>query len=121
MATAQTRPTPPPVAVRPRRRIVVIAASVVAVVAVLLIWYWQPLNAYARSGAAYGARIGCSCRYVAGRSLGDCRKDFERRMGLVRLSEDHEARSVTASVPLLASQTATLRDGFGCVLEKYED
>jgi hypothetical protein len=40
-------------------------------------------------------------------------------MSLVRLSEDDRAKSVTASVPLLASETATYREGFGCVLEKW--
>lgn len=42
-------------------------------------------------------------------------------MALVSLGEDIEAKSVTARVPLLASQTAILRQGEGCVLEKWED
>jgi hypothetical protein len=31
-----------------------------------------------------------------------------------------QARSVTARFPLLASQTATYREGWGCVLEKWD-
>lgn len=83
--------------------------------------YWQPLNAYAVTGASYGARVACSCRYVGERSLSDCRKDFEPGMELVRLSEDEDAQSVTANVPLLSSQTAFFRKGEGCVLEPWTD
>ncbi len=86
----------------------------------MVIWFWGPIMGYARTGASFGARVVCSCRYVAGRSLADCRKDFEPGMGLVVLSEDKEAKSVTARFPLLATQTATWQDGPGCVLEKWD-
>lgn len=95
---------------------------VLAVVAVAaLAWFWGPLRSYAVTGAAVGARVACSCRHVEGRALADCRSDFEPGMELVRLSEDEQARSVTASFPLLASQTATFRPGEGCLLEKWAD
>ena len=42
-------------------------------------------------------------------------------MGFVFLSENPEARTVTARVPLLASATAEHRKDWGCVLEKWED
>ncbi|MBA3054566.1 MAG: hypothetical protein FP826_06470 [Sphingomonadales bacterium] len=86
-----------------------------------LAYYWRPLRAHALTGASVGARLACSCRFVAGRSLSDCRQDFEPGMELVMLSEDEAQRSVTARVPLLASQTATFHDGFGCVLEPWTD
>ena len=41
-------------------------------------------------------------------------------MELISLSEDAEAKSVTASFPLLESQTATYREGYGCVLESWD-
>ncbi len=69
---------------------------------------------------ATGARIACSCRYVEGRSLGDCRKDFEPGMQLITLSDDPTARRVTAHFPLLSSQTASFREGEGCLLEPWE-
>jgi len=84
-----------------------------------LAWYWRPLRAHALTGAAYGARMGCACRFVAGRPLGDCRDDFEPGMAFVLLDEDATGRSVTARVPLLASQTATYHDGAGCILEPW--
>jgi hypothetical protein len=89
-------------------------------IAVLIAWFWSPLHAFARTGAAYGARVACSCRFVGGRELSDCRKDFEPGMELVMLSEDDAAKSVTARYPLVASQTATYRPGFGCQLEPWQ-
>jgi hypothetical protein len=89
--------------------------------AVGLSWYLrESLMDQALAGTAYGARVGCSCRYLGGRDLKDCEKDFEPGMALIRLSEDDEMKSVTASVPLLASQTATYREGYGCVLQRWD-
>jgi hypothetical protein len=78
------------------------------------------IEGYAVTGTAYGARVGCSCRFAGGRDLADCEKDFESGMELVRLSEDEDAKSVTASIPLVRSQTATFREGYGCVLEDWD-
>lgn len=86
-----------------------------------LAFYWRPLHATALTDASVGARVACSCRFVAGRSLSDCRKDFEPGMRLVMLSEDDAQKSVTARVPLLASQTATFHEGAGCMLEPWDD
>jgi hypothetical protein len=83
--------------------------------------YREPVAGYTSTGAAFGARTACSCRYIAGRSLEDCKKDFESGMELVFLSDDEVARSVTAYVPLLASDTARYREGFGCVLDPWEN
>lgn len=96
------------------------AGQVGALMGVLLLaLYWQPLRAAALAGTSFGARVACSCRYVAGRGLADCRKDFEPGMAMVMLGEDEEARSVTARIPLVASQTASYREGQGCVLEPW--
>ncbi|MEO6718312.1 MAG: hypothetical protein ABIM50_13825 [Novosphingobium sp.] len=97
-----------------------LALTVLACV-LLLAWFWKPLNGYAVAGASYGARVACSCRFIGGRNLQDCRKDFVSGMGLARLSEDAKAKSVTATFPLLSRQTATFREGEGCVLEKWPD
>ncbi len=107
----------PPSARAPRRRwplvLVLIAGAALAA-------FWQPLNGYAITGAAYGARVACSCRFVGGRSLSDCRKDFEAGMELVSLSEDAKAKSVTARFPLLATQTARYYEGEGCRLDPWK-
>ena len=90
-----------------------------ALIALLFAWFWTPLHAYARTGAAYGARVACSCAYLGGRELGDCKKDFEPGMELVMLSQDVAAKTVTARVPLIASEAATYRPGLGCQLEPW--
>ncbi|MEZ5681092.1 MAG: hypothetical protein R3E14_07305 [Erythrobacter sp.] len=82
--------------------------------------YGENFRRTAGAGTAYGARVACSCRFVAGRSLGDCSKDKLAGMELIRLSEDAGAKSVTASIPLVASDTAFYREGYGCVLQPYE-
>lgn len=89
--------------------------------AVAAAWSWQPLTVRAEAGTAFGARIGCSCRYIGGRLLADCEKDFVDGMALVSLREDAAAGTVTASVPLLSSTTARFREGWGCVLEPYRN
>ncbi|WP_423141273.1 hypothetical protein ACOYW6_10560 [Parablastomonas sp. CN1-191] len=79
----------------------------------------EAIGGYAITGASYGARVGCSCRYIGGRTLSDCRKDFENGMQLVMLSENEADRSVTATFPLLARQTARMVEGEGCELEPW--
>jgi hypothetical protein len=87
--------------------------------AVLGLLYGASIRQSALAGASYGARMACSCRFVAARPLRDCRKDFEPGMALIMLSEDEAAKSVTARFPLLSRETATYREGWGCVLEAW--
>ena len=104
-----------------RRRIWPQALFALVVLGAGLAWFYRaPIAGYTTAGTAFGARTACSCRYIAGRPLGDCEKDFEPGMALVFLSDDPETKTVTARVPLLASATATYREGFGCVLEPWE-
>jgi hypothetical protein len=83
--------------------------------------YREPILGLSRTGASFGARTACSCRYVAGRDIEDCKKDFEPGMEIVFLSDDPDEKAVTAYVPLVASQTATYRQGYGCVLEPWDE
>ena len=92
-----------------------------AILAALLAWYWASVSHRAGAAAAYAARVSCSCRYVAGRALDDCERDFLPGMGAVMLTEDTAAKSVTATVPLLARQTAVWHRADGCMLESWED
>ncbi len=103
-------------------RIVLVVVLVLASVAAIG-WFANrdTINGYALTGTSYAARVACSCRYIGGRSLDDCAKDKVAGMELVSLSEDAKAKSVTATFPLVTSQTATFRKGYGCVLEKWED
>lgn len=95
--------------------------AIVVIAIAALIWsYREPIGGYAEVGTAYASRVACSCRFVAGRSLEDCAKDKLAGMELVTLSADEDAKSVTARFPLVTSTTATYREGYGCVLEKWE-
>jgi hypothetical protein len=105
---------------RSRRRIWPRALLALAVLAGAVGWlYREPLVGLSTTGAAFGARTACSCRYVAGRAIGDCEKDFEPGMEVVFLSDDPESKSVTARVPLLSSATARYHEGYGCLLEPW--
>lgn len=122
MATSNpaTGPHSSPQPPRPRSRLAGRLALLLGVLAVgLLAWFWRPLNSFAVTGASYAARVGCSCRFVGGRDLSDCRKDFESGMELITLSADYAGKSVTARFPLLATQTATYREGEGCRLQPW--
>ena len=98
------------------------AVLALALILAALGWFYRaPITGYAGAGAAYSARVACSCRFVAGRSLDDCKKDKLPGMELVTLSEDTDAKSVTARFPLIVSETATYREGYGCVMAEWED
>lgn len=84
--------------------------------AVFAVWKFPSFEAQAELGSAYAARVGCSCRYVQGRSLESCRSDFEPGMEMVSLSEDPATKTVTGSVPLLASRSARYAGASGCLL-----
>lgn len=89
----------------------------IAVIVLCVIAYLYPsLRAYSQTGAAYSARVVCSCRYIGGRELGDCEKDLEPGMEVVSLSEAADAKRIDATVPLMAAESAEYRQGWGCVL-----
>jgi hypothetical protein len=102
---------------RHRWRNALVVVLLLAALGIALVWH--RLQAQAVLATSYGARIGCTCHYIGGRGLQDCRKDFEPGMGLVMLSDDAQTRTITARVPLVASQTATFRDGAGCLLQSW--
>tara|TARA_A100001391_G_scaffold101953_4_gene67866 strand:- start:47126 stop:47500 length:375 start_codon:yes stop_codon:yes gene_type:complete len=121
MATAKRRSTRGASSRRSQRRTPPLAtiALVVLVAGAAAWWTWgNQLSGYSAAGTAYGAKSVCSCRYLGGRDLDSCKQDFVPGMELVMVSEDDATRSVTASVPLIASHTAQYREGFGCVLER---
>ena len=97
------------------------ALLVLFVVLAGLYWYYSAqILGLTAAGTAYGAHNTCSCRYIAGRDLASCKGDFVPGMEMVFLSEDDAAKSVTAWVPLAKSNTATYREGFGCVLDPWD-
>ena len=114
MATATSNP-----AVKvPRSRLRMVrnvALALLAIAVLWLVWNWDSIKGQAQLGAAYGAHVACSCRYIEGRDLKSCETDFEPGMELVGLSDDTDNKRVTASVPFLAEAVAERRGEFGCV------
>lgn len=100
-----------------QRRWVSAAAIMLLALCALLAWNWAAFRARAELGAAFGARVTCSCRYVEGRAMGSCKADKEPGMALVALTDHADERRVEASVPLLASRSARYRPGWGCLLD----
>lgn len=92
-----------------------VALAVLALAALWLVWNWNSIKGEARVGAAYGAHVTCSCRYIEGRDMASCETDKEAGMGLVSLSDDPDNKRVYASVPFLAEAVAERRGAFGCV------
>ena len=92
--------------------------GIYAVLALLVLWLlfnFSHIKAQAQLGASYAAHISCSCRYIEGRPLDACTKDFEPGMGMVSLTDDPEHKRVRASVPLLANAMAERRGEYGCL------
>lgn len=115
MANARTRTTG-----KKSSRIGWLVLILLALIAGLAWSYRAPAMGYADTATAYSARVACSCRFVAGRSLKDCKKDKLSGMELVTLVDDPQKKSVTARFPLISTDTATYREGYGCVLQKWE-
>ena len=91
------------------------AGAIGALFVLWLVFNFADIKAQAKLGASYGAHIACSCRYIEGRPLASCEKDFEAGMELVSVSDDAENKRVTASVPFLAQAVAERRSEFGCI------
>lgn len=81
--------------------------------------YVRSLSPQLELGVGYAARVACGCRFIEGRTLASCRSDFEKGMEPIQLSENPADKSVTASVPLIASRTARLDPLLGCQPDRY--
>lgn len=94
-----------------------IKLGVIALLSLILLWLvfnFADIKAQSRLATSYASHIACSCRYIEGRPLDACYKDFEPGMGVVSLTDDPEHKRVIASVPLLAKAVAERRGEFGC-------
>jgi hypothetical protein len=113
MATATLQPNRTQLSLGQKIRYAVYA--LLALIVLWLVFNFADIKGQAKLGVSYAAHVSCSCRYIEGRSLASCYKDFEPGMGMVSLSDDPEHKRVRASVPLLASAVAERRGDFGCL------
>jgi hypothetical protein len=93
----------------------------VALILILATGWWiiETRRPQLELGVGYAARVACGCRYIGNRSLGDCRKDFEPGMEPIQLAEDTATKTVTASVPLIASRSLRYDPVLGCKAEPF--
>jgi hypothetical protein len=120
-ATSQKQKSDGPHNNQPKARLSLgtkIRYGIFMVLALITLWFafnFSHIQAQAKLGTSYAAHIACSCRYIEGRPLDACYKDFEPGMEMISLADDPEHSRITASVPLLASAVAERRGDFGCV------
>ena len=114
MATATSSPRAK--APRSRPRIAgYVALGLLAIAVLWLAFNFSSIKGKAELGAAYGAHVACSCRYIEGRDLKSCQSDMEPGTEMIGFTDDPVHKRITASVPLLASATAERRGKFGCL------
>ena len=102
------------------------ASRVLIVLAVLILagvvgaWrYAEAWRPQLELGVGYAARVGCACRYIGRRDIAQCRADFEPGMEMIALADEPATRTVTASVPLLASRSVRFDPLLGCQPEPF--
>jgi hypothetical protein len=80
-------------------------------------WMIESRRPQLELGVGYAARVACGCHFIGNRTLADCRKDFEPGMEPIQLAEDTATKTVTASVPLIASRSVRYDPVLGCKAE----
>ncbi len=116
MATANTEMRRQPA--RWGRNLVLLALVIgIAVTA----WFWTRMRETSLASAAYAAQTGCLCHFAARRDIDACAVDPGVVRDWVSLGADAAAGTVTATVPMLARQTARWTPAQGCVLEPWND
>jgi hypothetical protein len=98
-----------------QRRHIVIAVTVAVLAA--LGWFASNTLTSADVGAAAMAKVSCSCVFVEGRNVDECRKDSPPGFDGVAVSVDPAKMSVTGSVLGIVHRTATYSADYGCTLE----
>ena len=101
------------------RRLALGAAVLLVLLAGAGLWYVHARKPQLELGVGYGARVACACRYIDGRDLQACYKDFEPGMEVITLHDDPATRTVTASVPLIASRSVKFDSLLGCQPEPF--
>jgi len=72
--------------------------------------------AYARIGAAYGAKMVCSCRFVAARPMDSCLQDFTDDLSMVSFTETADAVRAEVFGGLVSARAQQTGPDAGCTL-----
>lgn len=80
-------------------------------------FYLKEQREFALVATAYSAKMVCSCRFVAERSMDSCLTDFTEDISALTITEN--GNTITSIAPLgLSSDTAAFESGLGCTLVK---
>lgn len=110
-----------------QRAVMALIAIFILLLIVTLIWLWPTMKSYSETGAAYAARVTCSCHYIGGRTMEDCAKDMEPGIEIVtveKVTEDDDGnpvKRITTKVPIFATDQADFIEGSGCVLQSWKE
>lgn len=94
--------------------LIVLAVLGLAGAALWQVWLKDQV-AFAEMATAYGAKMVCSCRFVAGRDMDSCRRDFTVDISAFTF-EEGEAHVRTSVLGGLVSARAQHTPGMGCAL-----
>jgi hypothetical protein len=100
-----------------RRALLAVGIAAIALVGTGAAVYLPGMVQRSRMGAGYVAKQLCSCAFVAGRALEECRADLAESAERVRAELLPAERAVRAWVPLLAERIARYTGETGCTLE----
>ncbi|MBA3069410.1 MAG: hypothetical protein FP825_13140 [Hyphomonas sp.] len=94
-----------------------IAALGLAVIGGLVWQFWLKGQVdYARIATAYGAKMVCSCRFVAARPMESCLTDFTTDISMVSFEETETAIRASVLGGLVSSEARNTGPGTGCTL-----
>jgi hypothetical protein len=100
-----------------RRILIGLAASIAVALTVGYAQWFVPTRQDVAVGNAMLAKQICSCIFVAGRSLKDCRADQFESMDPIQVEVRAKPPGVRAFVPLFGERSASWSESFGCTLE----
>jgi hypothetical protein len=72
--------------------------------------------AFARIASAYGAKMVCSCRFVAGRPMESCLTDFTADLSQIRFKEYGDTVRASVLGGLISSQARNTGPETGCTM-----
>ncbi|MGA1341962.1 MAG: hypothetical protein ACO33A_02780 [Hyphomonas sp.] len=72
--------------------------------------------AFARIASAYGAKMVCSCRFVAGRPMESCLTDFTADLSQIKFKESGDTIRASVLGGLISSQARNTGPETGCTM-----
>lgn len=81
-------------------------------------FYFKKQLAFAQIATAYGAKMVCSCRFVAQRPMQSCMRDFTTDISMITINETGTAIQASVLGGLISSDARLTGPETGCILVK---